>query len=149
MLKIKSLYKFSRLISIIGFFVLINSCNGDKDQVPYVHVNFYVSINDPEFSELGTVHNYVYVTGGSRGIIIYRKSFTEFLAMDRNCTYEPSEDCARVAVDSTVTFAECECCDSRFLVSNGGKAFDGPAALPLVNYNTSFNEATQQLQVYN
>ncbi|MCX6257666.1 MAG: hypothetical protein NTW49_07215 [Bacteroidia bacterium] len=139
--------KFPENLSKIIFFLLIASlflsffsCN-KKDEVPYVPVNFSIQLNDPDFSILNSVGNFVYVTGGVNGIIIYRVSGDQFMAYDRTCTFRPMDNC-RVTVEQTHTFAVCkDCCSSKFLLLDGSVT-QGPASVPLKQYQTSFNGVT-------
>lgn len=123
------------VILVMGF----SSCeNTNRTGVPYAPVNFQIVVSNPDFAALQAVGGYVMITGGSRGIIIYRASPDEFRAYDRHCTFLPEEGC-RTTVDNTDIFAVCdECCNSKFLLVDGSPV-DGPAALGLLQYNTSFN----------
>jgi nitrite reductase/ring-hydroxylating ferredoxin subunit len=131
------------LVSIFLF-----TCKKDKDRIPYVYVDFYLNLNDPDFNELSVVGNAIAVTGGVKGVIIYRKSFDEFVALDRCCSYEPSKSCEYVSVDSTGLFAECNCCKSQFFLYDG-YVNKGPAEYPLAEYRTSFNSYSNTLHVFN
>ncbi len=125
------------LFALISLFNI--SCeNTNTTGVPYAPVNFQLIVSNPEFSALQAVGGHVTITGGSKGIIIYRYSPDEFRAYDRHCTYLPNEGC-RVTVDDTDIFAvDGECCDSKFLLVDGAPV-DGLAAIGLLQYNTSFN----------
>ena len=58
--------------------VLVWSCKKDDDsQVPLVSVNLTYNLNNPEFVHLQVDNGWTYVSGGSRGIIIYRNSANE------------------------------------------------------------------------
>ena len=112
-----------------------------------MYVNFYVNTTDPGFIDLNGVGGWVYVTGGSKGIIIYRKSVTEFMAFDRHCPYHPSDACSRCEVDTTNNlFVFDNCCGSKFLITDGSVQ-QGPAYVPLKSYYTSFDGLI--LHVYN
>jgi nitrite reductase/ring-hydroxylating ferredoxin subunit len=130
------------------FLFLNNSCHKDKneDQVPYAVVDFYINVNSTQYLELHSVNGWVNVTGGVRGIIIYRKSVDEFMAYERNCTYQPSNSCARVSVDNSNVMAVDSCCGSKFLLVDGS-VVQSPAIIPLKQYRTTFDGAT--LHVYN
>ena len=122
-------------------------CNKDKNkQVPDVYVDFYININDPQFFDLQSIGGYEYVTGGVAGIIIYRKSQTEFVALDRCCSYNPDER-DRVEVD-TVSMQKIVCphCKSEFSLYDGN-VLKGPASAPLKEYSTTFDG--ENVHVYN
>lgn len=129
------IYQVAAIILIITTF----SCeNTNRTGVPYAPVNFQVVVSNPEFAALQAVGGHVTITGGSKGIIIYRYSPDEFRAYDRHCTFLPEEGC-RVTIDNTDIFAvDSECCSTKFLLVDGAPV-DGPAAIGLLQYNTSFN----------
>lgn len=131
MKRIKILF-FSLLVLNIG------CTDEENNNVPLVEVNFSIQINEPEYNNLKSVGGWVYVVGGSRGIILYRLSNEKISAYDRHCTFQPSEACALVSVDVTNLTASDACCGSKFLLQNGSVSRP-PAAFPLKQYNTYFD----------
>ena len=131
----------------ILFFLLIFflGCKKDKDQVPEVYVDLYVYSTDPAFSPLNATTGYQYFSGGSRGIVVYRKSVTEFMAYDRHCPYNVP-DGNSVTVDASGIIAADSQCNSKFLM-NDGSPNSGPAAKPLKRYQTTFDGAV--LHIFN
>jgi nitrite reductase/ring-hydroxylating ferredoxin subunit len=123
---------------IIPLLLLITSCKKDDTGIPYVRVDIYIYTTDPNFVNLNAVGGWVYITGGSRGIIVYRSSNTEFKAYDRHCPYKPEDACGRVEVDSSNIQVVDPCCGSKFLLPDGGVT-QGPAGMPLKSYGTSFD----------
>lgn len=106
--------------------------------IPYVPVNYQLTVSNPEFAPLLAVGGWLYIGGGSRGIIVYRATPEEFRAFDRHCTFQVNDNC-RVSVDNTdITAHDSECCDSKFLLVDGAP-IDGPANLGLHQYNTTFD----------
>lgn len=77
---------------------------------------------------------FIYVDAGVRGIILYRKTVQEFIAFERNCTYQPLDSCATVEVDESLLFMVCPCCGSTFDFE--GNPTGGPAEWPLKRYRT-------------
>ena len=139
---------FNRINSILFLLLLIGSagCNTNDSNIPNVAVNLRLTIANPDFINLNSVGGFVHITGGSKGIIVYRFSVEEFRAFDRHCPYNAIEGC-RVTVNSTDIEAEDEvCCNSKFLIVDGG-VIGGPAALPLKQYQTSFDGNI--LQIFN
>ncbi len=129
------------LLTIILSVIFIN-CKDKEDRVPYAPVDIYINLNSPEFNDLNVAGNSVMITGGVRGIIIYRSSEYEFIALERNCTYQPSNECASVEpLDMSSPIAIDSCCGSKFLLQDGS-VIKGPASLPLVQYQTSYNGST-------
>ena len=126
--------------------LLIVNCGKEQDIVPNVNVDIYISLSDPNFIDLNPVGGWVYITGGSRGIIVYKKSTTEFMAYDRHCTYLPSNSCARVEVDKSQIMAVDSCCGSKFLLTDGS-VIGPPATIPLKSFSTTFDGNT--VHIYN
>ena len=138
------LKKFSFFLFL---FVSITSCKKNANStVPLTPVDITIYVNSPSYVNVSVVGGWAYITGGARGIIIYRKSTTEFNAYDRNCTYQSSSACAKVFVDGTGIIAKDTCCGSQFSIYDGS-VINPPATLPLKMYNTSFDGTT--LHIYN
>lgn len=106
--------------------------------IPLVDVNIFIYPNTPSFINLNNVGGFEYITGGVRGIIVYRASADEFKAYDRNCTFRPEENCATVDVNDSNIIAEDDCCSSQFLITEGSP-INGPATLPLKAYRTTYD----------
>ncbi len=133
------------------FFVLIPlfflGCNKDNNSnIPFVQVNIFMQTTDPQFIGLNAVNSWIYLVGGSRGIIVYKVSNDQFRAFDRHCTFQPENTCALVSIETNNISGLDDCCGSRFLVTDGS-VLNGPAVLPLREYNTSFDGAT--LRIFN
>lgn len=107
-------------------------------RIPYVPVNAVLYISDPVFNRLNVVGGWVYINGGSRGIIVYRRGLDDFIAYDRHCTFEPENSCGRVSVNQTQVQATDSCCGSEFILTDGSPT-KGPANIPLQDYLTSFD----------
>ena len=130
-------------LSLMGIGLLSsNSCQrGNVSGIPYVPVNFQLTVANPDFARLQAVGGWVYITGGSRGIIVYRASPDEFRAYDRHCTFLVEDGC-QTSVDNTdITAVDSDCCLSKFLIVDGAP-IDGPANIGLQQYNTQFNGNT-------
>ncbi len=135
------------IIYFLILFCIIGACRRTTESaIPYAPVNFYVYTSDPEFINLNAVGGWTYVTGGSRGIIIYRFSNDEFKAYDRHCPFEPSNTCGLVSVDLNNIQASDACCGSIFSIVDGS-INKGPASFPLRQYQTTFDG--NRLHVYN
>lgn len=139
---------FSLVFFIAGY---ITSCKKDtEDVVPYVYVNTYIYTTSPEFVNLNAVGGWVYITGGSRGIVIYRNSIDEFMAYDRHCTYKPLNSCDKeggtIEVEQSNITAVDSCCGSKFVLTDGS-VINGPASLPLKQYQAKLEGNT--LYIFN
>ncbi|MBI3509223.1 MAG: hypothetical protein HY064_01065 [Bacteroidetes bacterium] len=128
---------------VSGIFLLFfSACQKEHQYVPNVYVNLIVYVNDPQNISLTTVGGWKYFSGGNRGIVIYRKGQSEFMAYDRTCPYKPEDPSSVVAVDTTnnVLMKDVSC-GSQFLLSDGSNVA-GHAVIPLKMYRTTFDGTT-------
>jgi hypothetical protein len=133
--------QFKKLLGLICLSTILMSGSCERTNpsgIPYVPVNYQLTVSNPEFAPLLAVGGWLYIGGGSRGIIVYRATPEEFRAFDRHCTFQVNDNC-RVSVDNTdITAHDADCCDSKFLLVDGAP-IDGPANLGLHQYNTTFD----------
>lgn len=119
--------------------VLATSCKKDNTTgVPPVQLDVSINITLPEYVDLQVVGGWVYLTGGSQGLIVYRTSQDGFIALDRHCPYQPENFCRVYVDESEVIARDTACCHSAFLIVNG-QPTEGPSSFPLKSYNTTFN----------
>ncbi|MGD1845448.1 MAG: hypothetical protein ACFB10_08655 [Salibacteraceae bacterium] len=124
------------------------ACRKDDSNItgiPLVNVNIQLFTNDPAFINLQVPGGFDYITGGSRGIVVYRLSNDQFMAYDRHCPYQV-EDACQVAVDSSGVILEDACCGSRYIITDGS-VVRGPSAAQLQMYQTEFNGSV--LRIFN
>jgi len=135
---------YSSLIVIILF-----SCKKDNqdDRIPNVTVSQTIYLNLPSYTVLNSVGNYVYISGGYRGIIVYRRSISEFVAYDRACPYDPTVSGALLEVDSNGLTTVDRHCGSKFLLVDGS-VNQGPATSPMKGYATQY-DGNNQVYIYN
>ena len=133
-------------IGILVFFLNSSSCKKDEtNDIAQNYVDFTLYINEPSNIALNAVGGWAYVNAGTKGIIIYRRSQTEFTALERNCTFDPNASCSIVEVLSGISSID-SCCNSRFSIYDGS-VINGPATQPLYQYRTVFDGVA--LRVYN
>lgn len=134
---------------IFSAFLLLSLLGGarcnEQRQIPFVQVNFQIDLNLPAYQPLTATAGWIYVSGGSRGIIIYRRNQDEFMAYDRHSTYKVDDAC-RVEVDEDGVLISDPCSESQWVITDGS-VVNGPAVQPLQQYNTSWNPPT--LRVFN
>ncbi|TND01840.1 MAG: hypothetical protein FD123_4216 [Bacteroidetes bacterium] len=133
-------------LAFIAACSLSTACKKENQGVPYVPVNITMYVTDPQFVNLNAVGGWVYITGGYRGILLYRKSQTEFAAYERACTFDPENTDEYVKMDANNIEAVDSHCGSRFLITDGSVT-QGPAGVPLKTYQTHFDGTV--LTIYN
>ncbi len=135
------------LFLLIAMAMLAMGCRKETTAAaPPSFVDISFNVNNPAYIDLAVPGGWLYLTGGSMGIIVYRKSPTEFVALDRLCMYQPSQLCRVIVDNSDVIARDTTCCGSAFLITDGSVT-QGPSSLPLTRYNTTFNGTT--LRIFN
>ncbi len=142
--KSKILFLFVAFLCLPFF----NGCVKNNNIVPYVPVDLYINISLPSYSSLNAIGGWTYISGGSKGIILYRQTTDLFAAYDRHCTYNADNTCGNAQVDSTNTFVECACDGSHYQLYDG-TVIQGPAAYSLKTYRTSYDLMSNTIHVFN
>ena len=130
----------------IGALVLLQSrCNDTQQFIPYVPVDFSVNVNLPAYIDLSVPSGHVVVNGGSQGIILYRYTLDQFVALDRHSTFDIPANCqVEVAEDGLLITDPCS--NSEWLIIDGS-VISGDAIYPLHRYATQWNDPI--LRVFN
>lgn len=128
---------------------IITACNkSNSHPVPNIPFDFTIDITLPSYSALMGVGGFTYVTGGSRGIIVYRRSIDEFVAFDRHSPQDPEGICALPLYPDEENFLILidSCSSARFSLYDGSAISDSEFGLR--QYQTVFN-GTNILRIYN
>ena len=123
--------------------MMFTSCINEND-TPIGYVNFTINPNSTFYSNLNSVGGYEYFIGGHKGVVIFRYSWTEFLAYERACPH-----CHEVGVEvqeQSGVILECPQCGSQFIYTDGSP-IKGPTVSSLRQYSTYYDG--YQLHVYN
>ena len=119
------------------------SCGGKEDPSPLLPapvVNEQLVLSNYQYRALRLDGGWVYVNGGSSGIIVHRQNATTYRAFERLCPYQPQTHCALVTVDASTLFMQDTCCSTQWNFE--GDATGGPGARPLKQYSTSLVNGT-------
>lgn len=128
------------LIRFIGFMMVVG-CTPDlsDDAIPYQPFDVInINLNLPEYIDLKTDGSSMYIDGGVRGIILYRQNISNYIAYERNCSFQPNSACATVDVHVSTLYMLCPCCSSTFDFATGYPT-GGQAWRPLRRYESSLN----------
>ena len=134
------------IVLFIGL-ALILSCKKNKEIIPTTKFDEYINTSLPQYVALQTPLNYIYYDrAGSRGIIIYRRTSSDFTILERTCTFDPSSGSAQIEVMTDNVTCVDSTCGSKFSIFDGG-LMNGPATQPLQQYQYTFDGTT--LHIYN
>ena len=148
------------LLILIALLPLLHGCqkypeNPNRPILPYP-ITIYP--NTMQYQALNTISGWIYITSdvesGSRGIIVYRQSDTEFLAFDRMPPNEPDActdsqgNTTRLVVD--FPFVVDQCNNAYYNILNGQLIVrspdmipnfptEGTVVYPLIQYHTSYD----------
>lgn len=133
-------------LQVVSFLLLLTlaGCTPDvsDDAIPRVSFpDINIELTLPAYNSLKTNGGYKYISGGVRGIIVYRITDGNYVAFERNCSYHPNDACATVNVDGSTLFMVDPCCQSTFSFPNG-QPTGGPAIRDLNQYSTSVSGTT-------
>jgi len=128
-----------RLVLFILCAVSLSECRQryQEHRVPNVVVNVDIDLNLPQYNNLNFIGGWVYLDGGSNGLIVHRSTQEVLAAYDRQAPYLVEERC-QIFVDTGGTTCTDECSESQWLLFDG-QLVKGPASLPLRQYVTSFD----------
>ncbi|WOK06469.1 hypothetical protein RT717_25675 [Imperialibacter roseus] len=127
----------SRLASVFGVLAVVlifAQCSESNTgpNIPPKIVNIEINLSNLQYQSLRQVGGFVYLSGGNKGLIVYRQSQSEYRVWDRICTYGPGKECEVVTMNSSGFYMEDLCCKSTFDLD--GYPTAGPAKYPLVEY---------------
>src|SRR3954467_15365363 len=96
------------VLIIITFCVILSSCKKSapptqsvqSNPVPYIPVDISMYPGDPLNFTIQAIGGWKYINGGINGIILYRKSQEEFIAIERTSSYYPNNAYAKVKVQT-------------------------------------------------
>ncbi|MES2589303.1 MAG: hypothetical protein V4622_10000 [Bacteroidota bacterium] len=115
--------------------------------MPSIPFDITIYLNLPSYSALESVGGWAYVNGGSKGIVVYRKSVDLFVAFDR---HSPADDgsCEESLVTNIDNFLELDdlCSGAKFSLFDGS-AISG-SDFGLRQYQTVWDGNTA-LRIYN
>ncbi|MGB0390710.1 MAG: ubiquinol-cytochrome c reductase iron-sulfur subunit [Salibacteraceae bacterium] len=131
-----SILKLSLVLLALPFFSHCSK-NNPNTVIPNVFVDVQININEPSAFDLGPIGGYLYLNGGSNGLIVYRADLNEFKCYDRHSPHNVDDWC-QVSVDSTGFVLQDPCSGSEFSIFDGS-ILKGPSTIPLKQYPTTFD----------
>ncbi|MBR5254873.1 MAG: hypothetical protein IKV46_07555 [Bacteroidales bacterium] len=126
----------SIILSLICTSFLLTSCEEPFD---YGYVNFYIEPDSAEYFNLNYGNRgWEYFEGGYRGVVIFRKSWDEFITFERSCV---GKDCnGRLYVDTTNNvLLHCPECHSQYIYYDGSPVEGSYSKRLLYSYCSFFD----------
>ena len=141
--KISAARVFTRTLYLLVLVVCSCGQNLSDDPIPVIFFpNAVINLSFPEYQQslavdggFKAVSNVAGSSVGVRGVIIYRRDISTFLAFEVNCSYHPNEASANVNVNASRLFMTCSGCGSNFSFADGSPT-GGVAWRPLRKYRT-------------
>ena len=137
------------MISMI--WLLLCGCGRElsDDPIPIIFFpNAVINLSFPEYQQSLAVDGGFKVVStvagssvGVRGVIIYRKDASTYLAYEVNCSFHPNEASSNVSVHSSRLYMNCTGCGSNFSFADGTPT-GGVAWRPLRKYRTELSGST-------
>jgi hypothetical protein len=128
--------------------ILLGCRKNNVNPVPNIPFDLLIDISLPSYNSLNGVGGWCYVNGGSRGIIVYRRTIDEFVAFDRHSPEDPNGDCPSPLFPDQNNFLQLNdtCNNSTFSLYDGMPISN--SLFGLRQYTTAFDGNTI-LRIYN
>ncbi len=102
------------------------------------NVSVNTDLNNPGLINAQTPGGFAFLPGGNKGVLLFNKNGTDFVAFDRFC---PQADC-----DAAMTFEnrllKCTCDESTYSVDFGGTPQTDGFQCPAIEYRVTKNGST-------
>ena len=95
-----------------------------------------INLSLPAYNSLNFPGNWLYISGGSRGLIVYRYTLDEFVVLDRHASYDVDAGC-QCSVSQDGYTIEDPCSGSQWYIFDGS-IIQGPTTAPLERYTTTW-----------
>ena len=132
--------KKTTLVWWLGACIALTSCQDPQgliSPVPDVNVREQLNLNSIEALPLKVRDgNYIYIAGGIKGIIVYRRSTDNYVAFERQSPHLMNDTCGKITVQSTQLYMEDLCHGCTF--NWEGRPVGGPCTAILKTYNVEF-----------
>jgi hypothetical protein len=130
--------RFAALLLIVFFVACKKKAQPQNNNpVPYAPVALSIYPNDPLNFQIQSVGGWKYIDGGINGILVYRKSEQEFVAIERTSSVLPDNKLAKVYVQSDNFTLSDTVSKSEWRIFDG--AVSKGASWPLRVYGSTFD----------
>ena len=127
---------FKKLLFLLGCYLLVN-CSDTTNLANCIRIlpisSVVSDLNNPEMINAQTPGGVAELSGGRKGILLFNKNGTDFVAFDKLC---PNNDCT-----SAMTFKNrllhCSCDESEYSVDFGGAPQTEGFECPAIEYRVT------------
>ena len=129
--------------------ILLSGCiKYNQTPVPNIPFDLTIDLNLPSYDALNGTGGWAYVNGGSRGIIVYRRSIDEFVAFDRHSPADEDGVCTQPLFPTEDNFLVLkDTCNNATFSLYDGMPING-SAFNLRQYQTNYN-GSNLLRIFN
>ena len=128
---------FCRSVGLLALaFLPLSGCVDTPGVIPYVEVQVDLNLSLPAYNNLNFPNNWLYISGGSRGLIVYRYTLDEFVVLDRHATWDVGAGCQCTVSPDGYTIED-PCSGSQWYIFDGS-IIQGPTTAPLERYTTTW-----------
>ena len=129
--------------------ILLSGCiKYNQTPVPNIPFDLTIDLNLPSYDALNGTGGWAYVNGGSRGIIVYRRSIDEFVAFDRHSPADAEGSCAQPLFPTFDNFLVLkDTCNAATFSLYDGMPLTG-SEFTLRQYQTNYN-GSNLLRIFN
>jgi len=138
-----------RFILFFAIGLMFSACTKNSTHpVPSIPFDITINLTLPSYSSLLGVSGYAYVSGGSKGIIVYRRGIDEFIAFDRHSPADVEGVCVTPLTPDADNFLMLhdECNGAQFSLYDGSPISGSDFGLR--QYQTAWN-GNESLRIYN
>lgn len=121
-----------KVFLFVGFITLINCSSNDNlvNCIQSLPLNISSDLNNPQLINAQTPGGHADLNGGNKGILLFNKNGTDFVAFDKLC---PANDCNEAMTFSN-RLLKCSCDNSTYSVDFGGAPQTDGFQCPAIEY---------------
>jgi nitrite reductase/ring-hydroxylating ferredoxin subunit len=137
-----------RKITLLFSFLLMINCSDTanlQNCIRTLPLNILRDLNNPELINVQTPGGFSEIVGGNKGILLFNKNGTEFVAFDKMC---PVNDCTSPMIFENRKL-KCSCDNSEYSVDFGGAPQTNGFECPAIEYRVVKNGSTLQISSFN
>ena len=126
-----------KLLLLLVFFSLINCTNDSnlENCIQTLPLNLTTDLNNPQLINAQTPGGFAALPGGNKGVLLFNKNGSEFVAFDRLC---PQNDCSSPMIFEN-RLLKCLCDESTYSVDFGGAPQTDGFQCPAIAYRVIKN----------